>query len=150
VLVDDDSRAVAEDRRLLHGWFDVGKSVTMQLEVVQQRTKSDAHVEIGVQVELEPRKNPILGARAATDAAVAFEHGDAHSGSRQIGCKRQSVVTCADHDAVETCHISTQHVAPPTSSVAAQPGDNNVAKIATAPFAIVKRNVACQPARAMV
>src|SRR5215469_12830157 len=37
VLVDDDSRAVAKDRRLLHGWFDVGKSVTMQLEVVQQR-----------------------------------------------------------------------------------------------------------------
>jgi hypothetical protein len=60
----------------------------MKLEVMQQRAKPNAHVEIGVQIELESGEYAFFCTGSSTDAAVAFEHGNAHPCARQIGGKR--------------------------------------------------------------
>ena len=76
----------------------------MKLKVLEQGTKSKPHVEIGMQIELVAGKNAFFGARPAADAAVSFEHGDPHAGTRKISGERQPVVACANHDAVEIRH----------------------------------------------
>ena len=48
----------------------------------------------------------LFGARAAADAAVAFEHRDLHAGAREISGERQSVVAGADDNPVEIRHAA--------------------------------------------
>src|SRR5512135_357133 len=84
ILVDDDAAAIAEYRGLLHGRFDIGKSITIKLEIPEQRTKFDPHIEIGMQIEFVTGENTLFGARSAADAAIALEHGNAHAGARKI------------------------------------------------------------------
>lgn len=102
--MDGDGRTIAEDRRLLHGRFDIGKAVTIKLEVLDQRTMAHPHVEIGMQIEPEAGKNVGIGAAAAADAAVALEHGDTQTGTRQVSGERQAIMTRADDNSVELSH----------------------------------------------
>jgi len=54
----------------------------MKLEIPQQRTKPDAHIEICMQIELVAGKNAFFGAQTPADTAVALEYGNTHSGAR--------------------------------------------------------------------
>ena len=105
VLVHGDAGAVAEHRGLLHERLDVGETVARQIEVLEQRAMPDAHVEIGVQIELVARCDALLGAAAAADAIVRLDHGDLHAGAREISGGRQTVVTGTDHHSVIDCHV---------------------------------------------
>ena len=52
ILVDDNAGAVAEDRGLLHGRFDIGKPEAIEFEILEQGTKPHPHIEIRMQIEL--------------------------------------------------------------------------------------------------
>ena len=78
----------------------------MKLEIPQQRTKPDAHIEIRMQIELVARKNAFLGTRTPADAAIALKHGNTHTGARQIGGKSEAIVACSDYDTVEIRHAA--------------------------------------------
>ena len=55
----------------------------MKLEIPQQRTKPDAHVEIRVQIEPVARENSRSSVLNPADAAIALKHRNTHTGARQ-------------------------------------------------------------------
>ena len=105
ILVEDDAGAVAECRSLLNERLDEGEAEPMQLEVADQRRMAQPHEEVGMQVEAISRQGRLVGRAAAADARVAFDHADLEAGPRQIGRKREPVVTGSDDDAVVTVHL---------------------------------------------
>jgi len=78
----------------------------MKLEIPQQRTKPDAHIEIRVQIEPVARENSFLGTRTPADAAIALKHRNTHTGARQISGKSEAVVACSDYNTVEVRHAA--------------------------------------------
>ena len=62
------------------------------------------HEEIGVQVEAIARQDGLFRRATATDAWVSFDDRDFQTGPRQIGRKRESVVSGSDDDTIELFH----------------------------------------------
>src|SRR5262249_3699750 len=101
-----DAGAIAKNGGLLYGRLNVRKAMPVELEILDQRAMAHSHIEIGMQIEPETGKNVGVGAAAASDTVVAFEHRDAQPGLCQVSRKRQAIVTCADDDSVELRHVA--------------------------------------------
>src|SRR6516164_3584669 len=62
------------------------------------------HEEVGVQVEAIARQDGLFRRATATDAWVSFDDRDFQTGPRQIGGKRESIVSGSDDDTIELFH----------------------------------------------
>src|SRR5262249_55453318 len=62
------------------------------------------HEEVGVQVEAIARQCSFFGGAAAANVRVSFDDRDFQARPRQVGRKREPVVSCSNDDSIESCH----------------------------------------------
>ena len=62
------------------------------------------HEEVRVQVEAIARQCNLFGGAAAANVGVSFDDRDFQTCPRQVGRKREPVVSGSDDDSIESCH----------------------------------------------